>query len=176
VKYYTGIGSRKAPSQILELCEGISSDLATKGYTLRSGAAEGCDTAFEAGCNKVSGESEIYLPWKRFNKHPSKLFSYGKTIEKIAEEVYGARWSQISNGAKRMMTRNVCQIIGQEYIHSDFVICWTPDGCEVAHKRGRQTGGTGQAIELAYYLNIPVFNIKNGGAIESFYKFLNDNN
>lgn len=43
---YTGIGSRNAPEHILELCTYLGEFLAKTEWILRSGGAEGCDTAF----------------------------------------------------------------------------------------------------------------------------------
>lgn len=43
----------------------------------------------------------------------------------------------------------------------DFVLCYTKDGCEHYVERGSQTGGTGQAIELASRKYIPVINLAN---------------
>ena len=51
-KYYTGIGSRETPDSILSLFNDIVFQLAGLGYTLRSGGADGADTAFEEGCSE----------------------------------------------------------------------------------------------------------------------------
>jgi len=48
VKYYAGIGSREAPSEILLAMTEIADRLEQKGYILRSGHAKGSDMAFEA--------------------------------------------------------------------------------------------------------------------------------
>ena len=47
-KYYTGIGSRKTPENILKKFKDIATFLETKQYILRSGGAEGADSAFES--------------------------------------------------------------------------------------------------------------------------------
>ena len=60
---YAGIGSRKAPPDVLRKMKKIAERLAARSYTLRSCAAEGSDTAFEQGC----GSHEIFLPWPGFN-------------------------------------------------------------------------------------------------------------
>lgn len=46
------------------------------------------------------------------------------------------------------------------------VVCWTPDGCESQATRTKATGGTGLAIALADSMGIPVFNLRNAGALE----------
>ena len=47
MKYYTGIGSRETPKDIMQLMSKLAYKLASEGYILRSGAAQGADTAFE---------------------------------------------------------------------------------------------------------------------------------
>lgn len=65
VRYYTGIGSRSTPQNILRLFESLAVTLADEKNVLRSGGAEGADTAFEFGA--FSCDAEIYLPGKSFN-------------------------------------------------------------------------------------------------------------
>ena len=57
--YYSGIGSRTAPKDVLVMMEKIGRILAQKGFILRSGAAEGCDTAIEKGCDSVNGKNGV---------------------------------------------------------------------------------------------------------------------
>ena len=59
--YYTGIGARNTPDKVLDLFMNIAKYLATKDFTLRSGAANGADSAFEKGCDISNGSKEIYL-------------------------------------------------------------------------------------------------------------------
>ena len=163
--WYTGIGSRKVPSDIVFQMESFAAKMALMNYTLRSGGADGSDVAFERGCDAQHGNKEIYLPWKGFNKNDSDLYDcYNKTHETMAKLVYGPRWNEITDPVKRLMTRNTAQVVGLDVIdvaYSEFVVCWTPDGCETSKKRSRKTGGTGQAIALADELGIPVFNLAN---------------
>lgn len=74
---YAGIGSRETPKSILEFFEYLGELLAKKGFTLRSGAAKGADSAFEKGCDRVSGLKEIFLPWRGFEG--SKSDKYRRT-------------------------------------------------------------------------------------------------
>ncbi len=52
---YAGVGSRLTPMPILGLMRKLGFRLAELGYTLRSGAADGADAAFEAGCDEAGG-------------------------------------------------------------------------------------------------------------------------
>lgn len=56
--YYTGIGSRETPEEVLSLFTIVGEFLAKKGYILRSGGAKGADKAFEVGCDKAKGKKE----------------------------------------------------------------------------------------------------------------------
>ena len=60
---YAGIGSRKTPVHILSKMRRVAERLEVRGYTLRSGGADGADTAFEEGCKR----KEIFLPQPGFN-------------------------------------------------------------------------------------------------------------
>ena len=62
VKHYAGIGSRQTPQKVLLQMEKIGTFLAERGYTLRSGCAEGADTYFERGCDNVGGLSKYGIP------------------------------------------------------------------------------------------------------------------
>jgi predicted Rossmann fold nucleotide-binding protein DprA/Smf involved in DNA uptake len=87
MKYYTGIGSRETPEDILEFMKEIASKLESLGWILRSGGAPGADLAFENG---VKEKKEIYIPWKGFNNSDSNLyfdkFKYKEECLTIASE------------------------------------------------------------------------------------------
>lgn len=55
-KTYEGIGSRNTPEDFKYLLFHAAKTLAMKGYTLRSGGADGADSAFEAGADIVNGK------------------------------------------------------------------------------------------------------------------------
>ena len=151
--YYAGIGSRQTPREIIELFKRVARYLAGEGLVLRSGSAEGADTAFEIGCDSAGGKKEIYLPWKGFGDSTSKLFTQSKEAIEIAKK-YHPQWSILSQGAKKLQSRNVMQVLGQDLkTPSRFIICWTKDG------EGR--GGTGQALRIAKDYDIPIFDCGN---------------
>ena len=140
--------------------------------TLRSGAAPGADAAFETGCDRRHGKKEIYLPWKNFQKHPSTLFNVCEGAIEIAAEYHSA-WQYLKRPVKMLMARNVYQVLGINLDQpSDFVICWTPDGCTSRKERTKATGGTGQAIAIADAYNIPIFNLQREHAIAELTEFV----
>lgn len=161
LKIYAGVGSRETPEPVLKLMFKIAALLAKRGYTLRSGAADGADTAFELGCNSVDGKKEIWLPWKGFNKHEDTGL-YPNPGHFAKAEVALSHWAKLTQGMKRLHARNVGQVLGAHLEEPvDFVLCWTPDGATTREQCTSKTGGTGTAIKLASDNNIPVINLYN---------------
>jgi hypothetical protein len=156
MKYYTGVGSRKAPQDILDLITRIAAKLEKLGYTLRSGGAKGCDLAFESGTRT----SDIFFA-QDANAEAMKLASR-----------FHPAWDRCSDYARNLHGRNCFQVLGPNLDHpSEFLICWTPDGAISDSERSIQTGGTGTAISVADYFHIPVFNLQRAddrARLESF--------
>jgi hypothetical protein len=150
--YYTGIGSRSTPEDILKDMTNIATNLELSGFKLRSGGANGADSAFEAGVSDPRN-ADIYLPWKGFNNNPSALHNVRQDARDMAKKFHPA-WERCSQAARLFHARNCYQILGL-YLDqpTDFVLCWTPNGAE--------TGGTGQALRIAHHYKIPVFNMAN---------------
>lgn len=161
MKYYTGIGSRKTPEHILKLMTEYAKKLDTLGYILRSGGADGADTAFSNG----STNKQIFLPWKNFNNIESEYTSASDKAFEIASKIHPA-WSRCSQGAKKLHARNIHQVLGDDLTKpSEFVICYTKDGKDI--------GGTRTAIVLAKHMGIKVYNLGNTLSIDEFDIFLN---
>jgi hypothetical protein len=170
-KYYTGIGSRKTPPNILNVMQSVAQQLEQQDFVLRSGAAEGADAAFESGC---LSKKQIFVPWNNFN---GKQMEYKVPLEafEIASKLH-PYWVSLSNPAQKLMARNVLQILGPDLNEKSlFVVCWTPDGCTSKATRTRLTGGTGLAIALADENNIPIFNLKNEDHYNRILTYINNN-
>jgi hypothetical protein len=159
---YAGIGSRPKPGQpipaaVTTLAAGLASALEALGYTLRSGAAKGMDAAFESG---VAGNAkEIYLPWPKFNHHPS-LLDLDHVSPQLWKELwnfaksYHPAWYHVTPRVALLLMRNSQQILGFDLKSpAKFVLCWTHDG--------KDSGGTGQAIRVARRNGVPVFNLRD---------------
>src|SRR6218665_3052905 len=150
LKYYAGIGSRDTPGHILRIMSMIGSYLGNNGWTLRSGGAQGADSAFEEGADQVNAPKEIYLPWRGYNGHSSNLnpknypFS-GEELDFSAK--FHPKWNKLSPSVRLLMARNTRILAGMKEIHgplvrqSTMIICWTKDGLI--------QGGTGQALRIA---------------------------
>ena len=147
--FYAGIGSRQTPPEVLSLMTQIAQGLANFGYTLRSGGADGADTAFERGAGDAA---EIYLPWTYFNGRREGVFVHATPeAEALARRIHPS-WGRLSLGARKLHIRNCYQVLGADLkTPSAFVVCWTPNGSG--------SGGTGQAIRLAREKGIPVYDI-----------------
>lgn len=150
-KVFAGVGSRKAPLDILEQMTKIGAYLAKNGWTLRSGAADGSDAAFERGCDEALGNKEIYLPYKNFNHHPSPLYKPSKQAFEIAKTIH-PWWGQLTYGGMCLHARNCHQVLGINLDDPvEMVICWTDPKAKY--------GGTKTAIKLAAKYNIPTYNL-----------------
>jgi len=149
MRSYAGIGSRKTPLSIKPQIKTIVETLNAKGFILRSGGADGADLFFE----EYSKEKEIFLPWPNFNGSNSELNTVCKRAMKLASKFHPA-WNKLSQGAKKLIARNGYQVLGKDLNDPvELVVCWTQDG--------KVQGGTAQAIKIANYCYIPVFNLYN---------------
>lgn len=149
-KFYAGIGSRQTPQEILEDMSLIAIILAKSGFILRSGGADGADTAFEEGCDMANGKKEIFLPWHDFNKNSSPLNSPSPEAYKIAAKFHPV-WERLKSSVKPLHARNVHQILGKNLDSPClFVVCYCTG-----------TGGTMLALRVSLDNKIPVINLVN---------------
>lgn len=158
MRFYAGIGSRQTPVGGLDDMREIAHELEIRGYTLRSGNADGADAAFASGVEK---NAQIWLPYKNFNinyqilrpDHTYKLVvSYDREALLSVKEFHPAPERLGTNGLL-FMARNFRQIVGRDEANSEFVICWTPEG--------KEKGGTAQAMRIARHYKIPIYNLFN---------------
>lgn len=180
MKYYTGIGSRETPQHVLEIMRESAKALASLGWVLRSGGAEGADTAFEEGASEANQPTlpEIYLPWPYFNDRgwgthyrseyvrPLDLGEFWFKARDIAATTHPA-WGNCKAGAKALHTRNVFQVLGKDLNSpSKFLICYAePKGDSIS-------GGTATAYNLAKSRGIECFNLYFGENITRLQGFL----
>lgn len=172
--FYTGIGNRLTPKELLPVLESIAKILAKKGYVLRSGGAEGADEAFEQGCLKVAGAKEIYLPWASFRSKPVNKDGYFYTREydyeaykkaKAMAQTFHPAWDRLPDAAKMHHTRNVHQVLGLDVMTpSDFVVCYDS---------ALQSSGTKQAIRIADHVKVPVFNLHKKEDADRLIPYIN---
>lgn len=163
---YAGIGSRSTPENVLKIMKQLAIVFANYGFVLRSGGADGADSAFEKGCDLAKGEKEIYLPWKGFNGNNSELYTQCDKAYEIAFQFHPNLFGT-SEGVQKLMARNTYQVLGKNCrTKSNFIVCY----CEEDTK-GDWKGGTGQALRIAKNKKIPIFNLYHKEQLEELKKF-----
>ena len=149
---YAGIGSRQTPLPVLRRMKELAGELAADGWRLRSGGAEGADSAFAAGAPEDA--REIWRP--AGDRTPS---AEGRQMEpevaaratRLASEAH-PRWDRCSPYARKLHARNAAIVLGGKLDDRvDAVVCWTPHGAVA--------GGTGLAMRLARDRGAPVLNM-----------------
>lgn len=174
-KYYTLVGSRETPDESFQHLKELAGELSGRGWTGRSGGADGADTALEEGCSRFY--MEIYLPWEGFNNRSSNNVGYVNTSKlsnfiqamSIAEQTHPA-WDKCSRGARALHSRNVYQVLGLDLnTPSTFLLCWA-----IPTKTGVK-GGTNTAVQLAKKHGAEVINIYGMSfdeALDSISKYI----
>ena len=155
---YAGIGSRKTPDDVLATMTAMARALAERGWTLRSGGADGADQAFQAGVPEADEARlvRIFLPWPQYNglggEHTTVLDRVRQRDAMELASRYHPAWARCRNGARRLHARNAAIIHGEDLRRPvDAVVCWTPNAVAV--------GGTATGIRMAEDTGIPVFNL-----------------
>jgi len=171
---YTGVGSRKTTPKQLSLMRGIARALANKGYRLRTGDAEGADSAFTAGALSLLKPEQVKDLLHAYVAHDASksLRPYERkpaadmieTLINLARKYHPnpsalsskASWSRGS--PLGLQARNALQIEGDRLNDpSDFaVMAFTPTN---QRRFAGDLGGTGQAFRIAKSKGIPVFDL-----------------
>lgn len=156
MKYYAGIGSRSTPVNVLMVMNAISAKLYYRGFTLRSGGADGADKAFQ---EFADDKADIYLPWPGFNGATKGYVVGDHPFLRAIAAQFHPNWDACNEAAQKLHTRNVAQLMGadQSPLLSEFVVCWTHDGKDV--------GGTAQALRIARFHKIPIYNLAIDGEL-----------
>lgn len=168
--YYTGVGARDTPAAYQLLMQTLAERLTRIGIVLRSGGADGADSAFEKGSHPDL--KEIYLPWPKFNGSLSPLHYIHVDAYSIAAK-YHPNWENLKQSVRKLHARNVHQVLGQNLVTpSTALICYTQDGASTAEDCTRLTGGTGMAIKIAHGIDIPIYNIQTREGYSSCIKWV----
>lgn len=139
----------------------IAEKLEAMGYTVRTGDAKGADTAF-----RIVDKKQVYT-----TRDVDDL-SQDSDLYKLTDEHHPV-FDSLKGRAKKLIARNAYQVLGKNLNNpSDFLICWTPDGCKTRKDRSKTTGGTGQTISIAYTFSVPIFNLKNESDLKRLKQFI----
>lgn len=182
LQFYTGVGSRETPTDVLCLMRRLGKVNCDQGYRGRSGCAPGADTAFWEGAQLSERYSEVgfdnFLPnaWM-FNREEfgfilpdarKRIFdatSFVNTYQQAQEIAYKARGSfeGLGKGGIQLHTRNAYQVLGPSLDEpSRAVIFWA----QPVGRQGKVRGGTNTAVQIA---------IENGIETINLYKDLDRN-
>ena len=162
--YYTGVGSRNTPNDVLTLMGHIARKMSAFNFGQRTGDADGADKAFR----DAAYEANVFTPnwldpmntdWEPPIPEVYRAADCTPQAMAIAAQFHPA-WHKCSDYVRKLHGRNAFQILGLSLNDpSKYCICWTPDGCISHATRKYQTGGTGTAISIADAYNVPVVNL-----------------
>ena len=154
VPIYAGVGARETPEPVLAHMREIAERLGERGWRLRTGGADGADSAFAAAA--PPDRREVIVPWSGYNGWqgsacrvltPAEIGS----MHPLAEPHHAA-WERCAAKVRDLHARNVAVLLGTDLRQPvQAVVCWTRDG--------QDYGGTGMAIRLALQHRIPVLNL-----------------
>ena len=180
MNFVTLVGSRDIPRDVSEVLIAVGEKLAMMGYIGRSGFADGADTLFLKGFERVGRLNKFvnYIPWDGFRKkeqpelyEASLITTVPRNVyheaERIANEIHPA-WDKCSRGARALHTRNVCQVLGDDLqTPSKVLYCYTK-----MDRNGDALGGTRTAWMIAKSYDIPCKNLSDEKVMEDCLKWL----
>ena len=161
---YAGIGARATPEPVLAHMREIAERLGEGGWLLRTGGADGADSAFAA--TAPPDRREVIVPWRGYNgldtrAGDTRALDGSACWVLTAAEIEAMRplaaphhpaWERCAAKVRDLHARNVAVLLGTDLKQpAHAVVCWTKDG--------RDIGGTGLAIRLAQHHRIPVLNL-----------------
>lgn len=165
MRWYAGIGSRRAPRTFCALATTIAEVLFSAGYGLRSGHAPGADQAFEAGAH---GRDEIFVVHRTSHRQIVPAEDSRYALATLVAATHHPAWSACSAGARRRLIRDVYQILGPD-LHAPvaFVLYWAQED-----RHGVVAGGTAMGVAVARAAGIPAFNLglkRHRDAMRAFF-------
>lgn len=170
--FYTGIGSRETPKEICELITMVAAKLASLGWIVRTGGAQGADEAFLAGCN---GRTENFIPWKGFGQYGGQIpnldrnWEYLQSVDDVNPLIHSRTTRNLDKykGFWKLQARNVSQVLGLNLDNpSKFCILYAPTTSTGV------TGGTNTAYQVAIQSGVKCFNLYDPAVVERLRKFV----
>lgn len=197
--FYTGVGSRETPPEVISIMEDAGFRLARLGFTLRSGKAGGADEAFQVGMQKYCESldngyqeeycrrlAEIYIPWDGFASDNDNLWDYWdypldyvdylmpnqKSVrDSLVEEIHpNFEALKRKRGAFALHSRNVHQVLGANILKPQ------PSAFCLYYaqedKNGNPKGGTATAVNLAKKYGVRTLNLNTPERLALLEQFL----
>lgn len=154
MRYYAGIGSRSLSHAQKNFCFAVGAWLATQGWALRTGAAQGADQAFANGALSVGGTVALFLPWDSYERDwvdscllagaYVSVLKNSDYIHNASVDKYHPAPEKLSGAVRKLHARNSMIVTD-----SVFVLAYP----------GAQLGGTGQGIRIADSKGIEVIRL-----------------
>ncbi len=160
VPVYAGVGARRTPSAVLARMQDLARELAVRGWHLRTGGADGADSAFANAT--PTGQRTVFVPWRGYNGWDASA-NRGVPLCRVlgADEIRAMReaaaahhpaWERCPERVRDLHARNVAVLLGADMGQAvDAMVCWTD--------KGQVRGGTGMAIRVARHHGVPVLNL-----------------
>lgn len=197
--YYTGVGSRETPPEVISVMEDAAFRLARLGFTLRSGKAGGADAAFQRGMQKYdetldNGKkkeyrtrlAEIYIPWDGFASDNEDLWDFWdyplsyldhlmpeqkQKRDQLVEEIH-PNYDALKKkrGAFALHSRNVHQVLGANILDPKPSAFCLYYASEDKH--GNPKGGTATAVNLAKKYGVRTLNLNTPERLALLEQFL----
>uniref|UniRef100_A0AAU8GFN3 DprA-like DNA recombination-mediator protein n=1 Tax=Salmonella phage vB_SEnST11_KE23 TaxID=3161174 RepID=A0AAU8GFN3_9CAUD len=197
--YYTGVGSRETPPEVISVMEDAAFRLARLGFTLRSGKAGGADAAFQIGMQKfyetldngkekeyLTRLAEIYIPWEGFGQDREDLWDFwdmspaymdflfpdqSRIREALVEEIHpNYEALKRKRGALALHCRNVHQVLGVN-LHEPRPSAFCLYYAQ-EDKKGNPKGGTATAVNLAKKYGVRTLNLNTPERLSLLEQFL----
>lgn len=164
---YAGIGNEDAPDPVLRQMEKLSVDLDMGGWTVRCDGGKGPSEIFEK-----TTTHELYLPWNNFNGKQNSVCKVSKEANDLTKQFHPS-FESLKDSIKAIVSRHAHVILGKDLKSPvKFVVCYSGDGAESGKERSAKTGYMSIPIAIASAQRIPIFNLKNEGALARLEAFL----
>ncbi len=197
--YYSGVGSRETPSEVISIMEDAAYRLAKMGFTLRSGKAQGADAAFQIGVQRYYDSldkeyqdlyrvqlAEIYIPWAGFAKDNKELYDLWdidlnylnyliedqetKRDEIVSEIHPNFEALKKKRGAFALHSRNVHQVMGANILEPRLSSFCLYYAKE--DNKGNPKGGTATAVNLCKKFGVKTLNLNTDERLDVLESFL----
>ncbi len=163
---YIAVGSRQAPSHMVELMWRLAKRFAELDFTLRTLNNSDIDTAVVEGALASNGAVQIYVPWRDASESFLE-FQIEPTREGI-EHCYrkSITFQSLRSDAKALKARVANLLLGPDSENrARFVVCWSGDGAEGFREITRHTGEITDVLDMNPSDPIPVFNFSRKDAM-----------
>lgn len=166
-RWYTGVGSRHAPAEIIRRSVALAIALQKLGLSLRTGDAIGCDTAFAVGSGgRVIRTSAGLIERETLTGTQVQIFKPTATIGWTVPALracldYSEDFMRRPESHRQLLLRNMRQVLGPKGNDpTNFLVYWSPaPHCVCIDRAKSDGGGTRYAVRRAHLSAVPCFHL-----------------